>query len=215
MTPEFAEAVDPIFSRVLGLLERIDRDENLFPEGEREAIRSYLELAERRLGQRRDWTLAKYALVSWIDEVLIEAPWKHRGWFKENTLEWEEFRSSECMEQFFIRAKEARTLSPRDALEVFYVCVVLGFRGLYRDPVAAPVLAEPLGLPPDVETWAKQAAMAIRSGGRPPIDNVDQPIQGAPPLEGPFMLISSMFVMMVFAAATGILAWVFYLSSLL
>ena len=26
-----------------------------------------------------------------------------------------------------------RTLERRDALEVFYICVVLGFRGLYRD----------------------------------------------------------------------------------
>ena len=59
-------------------------------------------------------------------------------------------------------------MTRRDALEVFYVCVVLGFRGLYAMPEAA-FLAEQLGLPPDLESWAARTAKMITLGqGRPP-----------------------------------------------
>ncbi len=72
MTPNFSTAVDPVFQHVLGLLERIGRDETPAPSDERLRIRGWLDQAEGRLGHGQDWQLAKYALVSWIDDVLIE-----------------------------------------------------------------------------------------------------------------------------------------------
>ena len=208
MTPEYAESIDPVFMRVLGLLEQIDRDEPVSAENERVAIRSYLAQAEGRVGQRTDWELTKYALVSWIDEVLIQAKWEGRSYWVNNTLEWEEFRSADCAEQFFKKAKEATALPNRDALEVFYICMVLGFRGLYRDRDAAAALAEPLGLPPALETWAKQVSMAIHLGqGRPSIPNESEPIGGVFPLEGQFQLIWAVFVTMIIAAVTGVVLW--------
>jgi type VI secretion system protein ImpK len=87
---------------------------------------------------------------------------------------------------------------------------VLGFRGLYRDPLAAAALAEPRQLPPDLEAWAKQTGMAIQLGqGRPPISDDSQPIRGAPPLEGASMLVWSLFlalVLVVFNAVFLIIA---------
>ncbi len=212
MTPKFAKAVDPVFMRALGLLERIDRGDDLSPEEERLAIRGDLDTAERLLGQEQQWELAKYGLVSWIDEVLIEAPWeKGRDWWKENSLEWEYFKTNDRFEQFFVKARAANSLPQKDALEVFYVCLVLGFRGLYRNPVQAPGLAEPLGLPKDVETWAKQTAITIHYGeDRPEITEENLPIEGAEPLEGSLMLIWSVCLAMVLAAATGVVAWVCY-----
>ena len=75
MTPEFARAVDPVFLYVINLLERVGSDEAVSAPEERVRIRAELDRAEALLGQSRDWELAKYALVTWIDEVLIEAPW--------------------------------------------------------------------------------------------------------------------------------------------
>ena len=213
MTPRFAKAVDPVFMRVLGLLERIERDHDLLPEEERVAIRSDLDAAERLLGQSREWELAKYGLVSWIDEVLIEAPWeKGRNWWKEKSLEWGYFGTNSRFERFFVLAEEANTLPQKDALEVFYVCLVLGFRGLYRAPEQAPVLAEPLGMPGRIEDWARQKSRAIHGGDRPKISEDHVPIDGAEPLEGSVMLIWSVFVALVLAAVTGTVAWMFYLS---
>ena len=99
-------------------------------------IRSRLDHAEAQLGRTPDWLLAKYALVAWIDEMLIvDAPWRDRDWWNENKLEWEIFQTNSRYDLFYKKAKEAFALPQKDALETFYVCVVLGFRGLYRDPV--------------------------------------------------------------------------------
>jgi type VI secretion system protein ImpK len=210
MTPKFAKAVDPVFMHVLGLLERISHDENPPVSEERVKIRGWLDQAEGQLGHGSDWLLAKYALVSWIDDVLIDAPWEGRNWWKENALEVEVFNTRLRNEQFYMKGKEAASLPSKDALEVFYVAVVLGFRGLYRDPNAASVLAEPRGLPPDLEAWAKQTSMAIQLGqGRPQVSESHEPIEGAPPLNGPSMLIWSSFFGVILAVFLVIFAWLF------
>ncbi len=210
MTPKFSKAVDPIFLHVLGLLDRIARDEDPSAEEERARIRGWFSQAEQTLGQGDDWMLAKYAMVAWIDDMLIDAPWDGREWWKENALEVEIFNTRSRYEQFYLKAKEAALLSGKDALEVFYVCVVLGFRGLYRDPATAAGLAEPRGLPPNLQTWAKHTSMAIRLGqGRPPVSEVSRPAEGAPPLEGPFSLIWSVFLGLVLIVFIVIFVWLF------
>jgi type VI secretion system protein ImpK len=210
MTPRFSKAVDPIFLHVLGLLERIGRGEQPSPKDERLWIHGLIDQAEGQLGQGPEWQLAKYALVSWIDDVLIEAPWEGRGWWKENALEVEIFNTRLRNEQFYVKAKEASSLPQKDALEVFYVGVVLGFRGLYRDPAVAAALAEPRQLPADLETWAKQTSMAIQLGqGRPPLSDASRPIEGAPPLDGPHMAVWSAFLGVILAMLIAIFAWLF------
>jgi type VI secretion system protein ImpK len=164
MTPKFAQAIDPVMLHVLGLLERIGREEKPVPVDERLRIRALIDQAEALLGASEQWQLGKYALASWIDEMLVDAPWDGRDWWSNNVLEMELFSTRECYDRFYILAKEAGALANRDALEVFYICVVLGFRGLYRDPEFSQSTIQALGLPPDVESWARQAAMAVRLG---------------------------------------------------
>jgi type VI secretion system protein ImpK len=192
MTPDFANAVDPVFSYVLGLLDRIGRGEARPAEQERLSIRTLLDQGEARVGRRPEWELAQYALVSWIDEVLLEAPWDGRDWWGNNVLEVELFNTRLCSEQFFLKAHEASRLTERDALEVFYVCVVLGFRGLYRDTGTALERANALRLPPDLETWAKQTALAIRLGqDRAPLVDAGIVGESAAPLQGQLLLLWS------------------------
>jgi type VI secretion system protein ImpK len=191
MTPRFAEAVDPIFLYVVDLLDRIGASESLDPSAERLQIRSRIDRAESKLGQSPDWELAKYALTAWIDEVLIEAPWEGRRWWEEKSLEFDLFNTRDRFTEFYHRSTKAAELSKKDALEVYYVCVVLGFRGIYRDPSAA-LLADQLQLPPTLDAWAKKAALAIHLGqGVPPILEAPRPATGAPPLEGKFLLIGA------------------------
>jgi type VI secretion system protein ImpK len=193
MTPDFAKAVDPVFLYVLDLLERINSDQSLPVQQERLRIREMVHSAEAQLGHGENWELAKYALCTWIDEVLIEAPWgENAHWWKENTLEWDFFKTSSAHEDFYRKAREAASLQRKDSLEVFYVCAVLGFRGLYRNPNEAAFFISQLDLPPTLEEWAKQTSMAIQLGrDRPSITDASVPIEGAPPLDGPFVLIWS------------------------
>lgn len=187
MTPQFAKAVDPVFERVLQVLEQIGRNENPPPEEVRVRLKNLLDQAAGVAGQTEDWELARYALVYWIDEVLIEAPWDGQRYWVQNPLEVELWGTQLANEQFYHKARDAGALPKRDALEVFYVCVVLNFRGLYRDPRQA----EAMGFPPTLEAWAKQTALAIRKGPRPPMDAAGQPGPGAAPLEGQSLLLTA------------------------
>ena len=200
MTPEFAKAVDPIFLHVLELLERIERNESPSAREEFARIRGQIDRAEAMLGRREDWELGKYALVCWIDDLLIEAPWEGRGWWEDNALERALFGDRIAFTNFYTQAEEAMKLTKKDALEVYYVSVVLGFRGLYRDTT---VDAEMMGLPPTLEEWARKTGMAINLGlGRPPIAVNSRPGEGAPPLEGKFNLVGMSIVAVILSAVT-------------
>jgi type VI secretion system protein ImpK len=183
MTPRFARAVDPIFKYVLDLLDAIHRGEKPPAHEERLAIRGLLEHAEAILGRRREWDLARYAIVSWIDEMLVEVAWPGAEWWSNNVLEMELFNSRLCFEEFYLKAKEASTLPQRDALEVFYLCMMLGFRGLYREPEIAQSFIESHSLPPDMEAWARQVSLSIRVGqGRPELAPPKRDLGNAAPL---------------------------------
>ena len=212
MTPEFAEAVDRVFLSVLGLLDQIGRGQEPSPKEEKLRIRGWLDQAEGHLGRGEEWELAKYGLVSWIDEMMISTPWNGAKWWNENKLETEIYNTNDRAWKFYQQANEASKKQNRDSLEVFYVCVVLGFRGLYGDdPVKAAENAQALGLPPDLETWAREASTSIRLGqGRPPISDASQPIEGAPALEGPAMFIWSTFAGLVLTVFLVMFFWLFW-----
>jgi type VI secretion system protein ImpK len=207
MNPRFAAAVDPIIGHVLDLLDRLSQNESLDPEEERDQIRNRFRAAEAEIGEKPGWPLAQYALVAWIDDMLIEAPWEGRNWWENNSLEFAYFKTRDRATQFYLKAKEAAEMSHRDALEVFYLCVVLGFRGLYALPSAA-FLAEQLQLPTDVESWAKRTSQSIQLGqGRPRLSGSARPAVGAPALEGKFALVGTSLLTIVLASFTIVVAF--------
>ena len=78
-------------------------------------------------GTEREFLGLRYALVCWLDEILIEARW--REW-DENKLESALYRTNIRYRNFWQQARIAEA-SPAaaDAQEVFLLCVLLGFRG--------------------------------------------------------------------------------------
>jgi len=215
MTPSFAAAVDPAFLRVLALLERLESDSKPTPEEERSQIREWIDTAEATLGQSEQWMLAKYAMVSWIDELLMETPWEGQGFWIENPLELHYFGHQLAFNLYYEKAKQAAALPQnRDALEVFYLCVVLGYRGLYRDPTSprSMELMGELGLPHDIESWARQTAPALRlQHDRPALGGMLKPGHGAPPLEAKRNFVSYLLWGIILATANlatfAILFW--------
>jgi type VI secretion system protein ImpK len=205
MTPRFASAVDPIVLYVLELLERIAQGRPARADEERDQILNRFRAAEAMVSEKPGWELAKYALAAWIDDMLVETPWEGRNWWENNSLEFAFFKTHDRAIQFFVNSDEAAKLTHRDALEVFYVCVVLGFRGLYAQPEAV-FLSEQLKQPPDIESWARRVSRSIQTGqGRPPFGGTERPGRGAPPLEGRFVFAGSVLVGVVLAAFTIVL----------
>lgn len=207
MSPRYARAVDPIFACVLDLFERIDRGQPCDPSAEREKILKAFSIASAQLGNAPEWNdFAAYALYGWIDSELANVRvWDGREWWQSHMLEVEYHGQGIASTEFFERAKQAATLPTKDALEVFYVCVILGFRGFYENMSESDKLAviEAYGFPPDIKSWVSQYSHAIRLGRElPAISDARRPADTAPPRYGKQTLVGMTIVLAVVAAFT-------------
>lgn len=209
MRPDFAKAIDPIFEATLKFIERIEQSSRLVAADERGTLLRRIDDAEIHLGSTAEWQLAKYALCAWIDAQLIDAPWDGKGWWKDNCLEKKYFGRRDAHEAFFQRAQEAANLGNKDALEVYYLAVVLGFRGFYVDPDAnyrANIIAA-RRLPDTIEAWCHSTARSLQlRQGRPEIPEVIQVGGSAKPLTGKsslrtYSMVGVLLVAMAIATA--------------
>jgi type VI secretion system protein ImpK len=208
MSPQFSSIVDPIFLKVIALMDRVDRNEVNSPDWERQALETAIREAEAQASDAGAWNLAKYALASWIDDLLIASPWRGHDWWESNSLEFALFKSRDRATKFFVKAKEAAELPRRDALEVFYLCVVLGFRGLYNLP-EAQIIASQLNLPTTLAGWTKNTAAAVQTRhGRPPLRETPQAPSGAEQLESRYHIVGASVTTVILAVVAAMLAWV-------
>ncbi len=208
MTPLFANAIDPIFLRVIGVLE-LGNAQRTDPEALHHELQAKLRQAEDRLQTGpwpKVWEQARFGLCAWIDDVLTNKPWDGQRWWQENKLEFHFFRTNIAGTEFFERAKLAQQLPQRDAIEVFYIAVVLGFRGLYAMP-DSPLLAQQHQLPSTIAEWSRRTAGVLSlKHNKAELPSVSLPIEGAPALESRFTLIGTFLftlVLTIIAAVVG------------
>lgn len=213
MRPEFATVIDPIFLSTLQFVDRIEQRNRLVAADERATLLRKIDDAELRLGGTDEWRLSKYALCAWIDALLINAKWDGSGWWKDNCLEGKYFGRRDAHEAFFQRSSDAAALGRKDALEVYYLAVVLGFRGFYADPDQSyrASLVNSLRLPNTIEAWCRTTARSLQlKQGRPPIPDSIQTGGSAKPLTGRASLVMfSMLSVILFGAAIAIAIMVF------
>jgi type VI secretion system protein ImpK len=82
---------------------------------------------------------ARYALVAYIDEQILKSGWAGRGEWMNQPLQLALYREFDAGEKFFVRLRAL--LSQGDhlsAVQIYFLCLALGFRGAYgdRDPAA-------------------------------------------------------------------------------
>ena len=213
MRPDFAKVIDPILLATMHFAERMGNNDRLVASNVRANVEKLLDDAEITLGANNEWKLSKYALCALIDALFISAPWSGNAWWKDNCLEKKYFGERLAHEDFFKRSLEANELSRKDALEVYYLAVVLGFRGFYADSNASyrDDLIERLRLPASIESWCAQTARSLQlKQGRPGIGDNIQVGSGARPLSGRNSLITFAILGTLFfgcAIATAILVF--------
>ena len=187
MQTEFANAVDPIFDAALRLEARIENRDRFVTADERATLIRKIEEAESRLGQTEEWKLSKYAICGWIDSRLIELSWQESNWWKDNCLEKKFFGTRDAHEDFFKKAVEAGGFPNKNALEVYYLAVVLGFRGFYTnsDLSYSRKMAQKLQVPDTIEVWCRDVVRTLHlRQGRPQIPSIIQTGDSAKPLNG-------------------------------
>jgi len=149
MKEEIANLVHPTVRYALALRERLEHGAALSLEVEQAALKGMLltdyearrwidfggeTLKEKAIeaedsGERSETFLGiRYALTCWLDELFIlYSPWE--SLWNERKLEVALYGTNDRAWKFWDQARRAETRPGSDALEVFYLCVMLGFRG--------------------------------------------------------------------------------------
>lgn len=151
MSPEYENVVDPLITSLLAIVQRADqmtiRDLTV-------ELREEFDRANRQMETDREWKYATYALVAWVDsEIIIN----HNRW-KDDTLEAYYFKTGNAYTEFFLRADIAYEKRYFNAFEVFYICFLFGYHGVYQTGDKTVV---PKSLPLTDAEWQKKASGRI------------------------------------------------------
>lgn len=195
MQDAIAKLVYPIIDYGLDLKERLNRGESPTIEIEQAALKGMLlsEIESRRwaafggdaepksAGEARDrggsmFLGIRYALTCWLDELFILDSQFATAW-NERKLEVAFYGTNDRAWKFWEQARTAEGRGGNDALEVFFLCVMLGFRGELRDEpdqlrawtaATRAQLARGLG-----QEWPYPAELDVPSNV-PPLEGLDQ-----------------------------------------
>jgi type VI secretion system protein ImpK len=134
MRDELADVVYPTVSYALQVRAGLERGDDLNMAAVQSELRTLLKTANEaqrwpEYGGDGDRYLGiRYALACWIDEMyILDSPWGPQ--WNERKLEESLYGSNERAWKFWFQAKLAQARPGTDALEAFYLCVMLGFRG--------------------------------------------------------------------------------------
>ena len=84
----------------------------------------------RSAGTPEECESALFAVVAWLDEAVLCSQWDQADRWKTNLLQKIHFNTTRAGVEFFTRL-DALPHTYRNAREVYYTCLLLGFRGQY------------------------------------------------------------------------------------
>jgi type VI secretion system protein ImpK len=133
--PTLQQLAGGIFSLVMTLRQtgRYGQEPEL-----RDRLRRYLDAMDQhglRCGYPQgDLTEVKFPLVAFIDEVILGSSWEHRESWRDRPLQLDLFGERTAGQRFFKRLEELRRegSARREILEIYHLCLTLGFAGSYR-----------------------------------------------------------------------------------
>jgi type VI secretion system protein ImpK len=211
MREQIADLVYPVLSHGISLREKLLRGEQLDLATEQATLKGLLrsELEAKRIsdfgadGGAADASMSmgrgdssrrsdaffgiRYALVCWLDELfIVDSRWTEQ--WSERKLETSLYGTNDRAWKFWEQAKQADARTGTDALETFYLCVMLGFRGEFR------------GQGERLQSWVRATQVRIAKGQKqefpvPPDRNVNTHV---PPLRGREKLQKMVLTLAVF-----------------
>jgi len=128
------------------------------------------ESSARKFGIDNEKTrLAKFALVAFLDETIISSSWTQKETWLSDPLQIKLFDTFNAGEEFFKFLNELiqRTSANKEVLEVYYLCLSLGFKGKYQlqSPENLRKIIDDLNLELHPETY--RAIDSISPNGKP------------------------------------------------
>ena len=109
--------------------------------GDAEVLRQKIDEQFRALETRarqadvpqEDVQQAKYAICAFIDEMILTSSWGLKESWADKPLQLAYFNDFSAGEEFYNRIDTLRGAKKNPVLEVYYLCLALGFRGKYVD----------------------------------------------------------------------------------
>jgi type VI secretion system protein ImpK len=93
-----------------------------------------LEVRTRQAGiPQDDVGLAKYAIAAFVDETVLASSWPLKDAWADQPLQLQYFNDFSAGEEFYAKIDQLRGAKKTSVLEVYYLCLALGFRGKYVD----------------------------------------------------------------------------------
>jgi len=84
---------------------------------------------------------ARFALCAFIDERLMNESWQGRDFWKRSLLQVQYFHTTNAGEEFFSNLNALRP-EQNQVREIYYLCLCMGFKGLYCKPDDKAVIAK-------------------------------------------------------------------------
>jgi type IV/VI secretion system ImpK/VasF family protein len=138
-TTSLREIFTPLLVRVLLFAQTPPSAQGAFPTIRKE-INALLEeqkaLVKRHEIAPQDYENARFALIAWLDEIMLKAT--HSGnqefyqQWKRAPLQAELYNTTNAGEEFFDHLEQLRP-SQKEVGEIYHLCLCLGFRGRYYD----------------------------------------------------------------------------------
>lgn len=201
MQEELANLVHPVLSYALDLRSRVERGEAPSLELEQVALKNLLRSdqdANRWVeygGEMDTGSLSsapqapgvppflgiRYALTCWLDDLfIVHSPWES-AW-NERKMEVALYGTNDRAWRFWEQARLAENRATTDALEAFFLCVMLGFRGEMGEH------------PERLRAWSRSVQGKLTGMGEdwPHPPELDPPTQ-VPPLYGRDRFRSAVF----------------------
>lgn len=112
---------------------------------------------------------AKFALASYIDEAVLTSNWPGRMEWMSKTLQLNFFGEHIGGESFFKHLNALRRAGERyvDVMEVYYICLQLGFEGMYRLRGLEQLMALQVDLRSQIEAYRKYGDNRLSPNGKP------------------------------------------------
>ncbi len=128
------ELASDIFLLVLGFRERADSvDFNTLHQGVLKLFEEFDKKAKSLKFDPDAVADARYALAAFVDEAILRSQWVGKEQWADNPLQLQFFETYLAGEGFFEKLDSLRTRgeSAVEVIEIYYLCLVLGFEGKY------------------------------------------------------------------------------------
>ncbi|MBY0231718.1 MAG: DotU family type IV/VI secretion system protein, partial [Gemmataceae bacterium] len=132
MGEDIVSEVYPVLRLALAYRSMLQQGKPLSVEAVQAELRGKLRVAGSRNDEGEGYLGIRYAVVCWLDELfIIDSPWQ-ADW-SARALEPALYQTRSRAHDFWEQSRRASSRSDRAALEAFYLCLLLGFRGELRD----------------------------------------------------------------------------------